>query len=175
MTRKKPEVYDEYSAPHGAGTVCKEPSLTRQSEAKDADINNIVARFTQTGMVPVVEAGRFADVSEVGDFRAVRDHINAVTDEFMQLDARVRARFDNDPARLIDWLADPANEAEAEKLGLVEKVVDPVVALDAAEAAVEERAERRRAAREQAARVAAVSLPPAPGGAGSGGKSPGAG
>ena len=33
------------------GTECKDPSLTRQSEASDADINNILAKFMQTGQL----------------------------------------------------------------------------------------------------------------------------
>ena len=39
----------------------------------------------------------------------------------MALPSRVRRRFDNDPAELMEFLADEANREEAVMLGLIEK------------------------------------------------------
>ena len=43
----------------------------------------------------------------------------AAQDEFMELPAQLRARFNNDPALLIDFLEKEENREEAIKLGLV--------------------------------------------------------
>lgn len=121
------------------GTDGFEESKTRQSDAKDADINTILARFVRTGApVPVNEAAQmYLDVTEIGDFRKVRDHINQATDYFMSLDAGARAFFQNDPANFLDFIVDPANADKLVELGVVAKppavpVVPPVVPVSVA-------------------------------------------
>lgn len=108
----------------GATTVlqCKDVSLTRQSEADAADINKIMARYEKTGVLPVSQReALFIDVSEMGDYRSAVEQVELVNEYFRQLPAKVRAEFDNEPARLLDFMSDPANEARARELGLVEK------------------------------------------------------
>jgi hypothetical protein len=39
----------------------------------------------------------------------------------MALPADVRARFENDPANLLDFMVNPANNAECIKLGLIDR------------------------------------------------------
>lgn len=108
----------------GATTVlaCKDVSLTRQSEADAADINKIMARYEKTGVLPVSQReALFIDVSEMGDYRSAVEQVELVNEYFRQLPAKVRAEFDNEPARLLDFMSDPANEGRARELGLVEK------------------------------------------------------
>lgn len=113
-------VYHDGFLPPSVGTGPFEDSLTRQSEKKDADINVIVDRFTRTGLMPVDEREQlFIDVSDVGDYRQIRDQINRANDYFMTLDAGVRARFGNDPAKFLDALVDPANKKQFVDLGIL--------------------------------------------------------
>ena len=42
-----------------------------------------------------------------------------IQDDFMELPAQLRSRFNNDPAELIDFLGKEENREEATKLGLV--------------------------------------------------------
>jgi phage internal scaffolding protein len=108
------------------------PSRTVQSEAETVNINSIVARARAGGSVPGLEGRqpRYIDVSEVGDYREALHRVRAAQEAFMELPAIVRARFENDPARLLVFLGDPANRPEAEKLGLVKPagpaVIEPV-------------------------------------------------
>lgn len=126
-------VYDEANPPPKGGLECKDKSLTRQSEAADADINVIVKRFEQTGVMPVDQReALFMDVSDVGDFRQIRDHVNFVNEAFMQLPAELRARFDNDPSVFLDFTSDPANRSELVKLGLLPKEVETTPPISAA-------------------------------------------
>ena len=53
--------------------------------------------------------------------------VNQARDLFMSLDAEVRKRFGNDPAQLLDFLADNKNYDEAKKLGLVDVKAPPKV------------------------------------------------
>jgi phage internal scaffolding protein len=55
------------------------------------------------------------------------NRVIAVQDEFEALPAQIRARFDNDPAQLIEFLENSDNRPEAEELGLVDKAAAEVV------------------------------------------------
>jgi len=68
----------------------------------------------------------YGDFTDLPDFRSALLMVNKANAMFMALDARVRERFANDPARLLDFLADDKNRDEAVKLGLFVKKV-PVV------------------------------------------------
>lgn len=118
-------------------TVCSEKSMTRQSEAGSCDINAIMRGYEKTGVLPVeAREAVFADVSTLGSFREVLDVIQAATEGFMELPARVRARFDNDPVAFVDFCGRPENRAELVELGLVEAPAPaPVVAAAAGAAA----------------------------------------
>ncbi len=111
-----------------------EKTRTRQSEAKAADINNIVQQYNRTGFLPQVSReGLFVDVSEMPDYRTSLDMIRRADDMFMDLPAEIRAKFENDPAVFLDWTSDPKNRDEMIELGMlpapdvVEPAVEPVV------------------------------------------------
>lgn len=117
---RSPYNYDMFAASNETALHCPEPTLTQQSQLEEADINFIFAKFTRTGELPMGAIqpmyGDFSGITDYGSaLRALKDADVA----FMQLDAKVRARFDNEPARLLDFLADPSNRAEAVSLGLV--------------------------------------------------------
>lgn len=102
-------------------TVCGEKSMTRQSEAESCDINQIMKRFEKTGVLPMdTREAVFTDVSEIGSFREALDVVARATAGFMELPAKVRERFGNDPVYFVDFCQDPANRGELEELGLVE-------------------------------------------------------
>lgn len=110
-------------------TVCKEKSMTRQSELESSDINNIVDRYLVTGVLPL-EAGDplFADVSTVGSYQEVMQRMKDGEALLLSQPPKVRERFGNDPAAFLDFMADlPKNRPEAEELGLVEKATAPAV------------------------------------------------
>ncbi len=98
---------------------------TKQSFKKETDINTIMARYVKTGAIaPEALAQRqavFADVSEIGDFQECQQRIASAHSAFMTLEPELRARFENDPAQLLDFVADPENREEAIELGIIEK------------------------------------------------------
>lgn len=96
-------------------------SLTEQAHAAGADINAIMRRAERTGEVLVTDARpMYGDFSSVGDYQSALEAVRTAQAAFMSLDPAVRERFANDPGRLLEFLSDEGNRAEAEKLGLVE-------------------------------------------------------
>lgn len=97
-------------------------SKTQQHFKDEVDINEIVRRFGLTHTMP--EAPRlptYGDFTGISDYKTAMDAVVAARDGFMELPAELRATFENDPQRLLDFLSDDKNRAKAEELGLVVK------------------------------------------------------
>lgn len=104
----------------GSDLECKDPSLTQQQFAEEADINVMMAHFGVTGQMPAaVRMPNYGDFSGISDFRSAMAVVTNARDEFMTLPADVRARFGNDPGQLIAFLEDKSNRDEAIKMGLI--------------------------------------------------------
>lgn len=112
--------YDMNAASDASALFCPEPTLTQQHLAEDADINVILRRFGITGELPtdlkVPMEGDYTDV--VNDYQSALNVVRAADESFMELPGEVRARFANNPQRLLDFISDPTNLDEARKLGI---------------------------------------------------------
>lgn len=99
---------------------------TKQSFKDECDINNIMARFQRTGQLPVTNrTPTYGDIADL-DFQGAMDLVAAGREMFATLPAKVRERFANDPAKLLQFMQDPENTPEARKLGLLApEVPDP--------------------------------------------------
>lgn len=100
------------------------PSMTRQSEMEACDIHNILKQFSQQGFEQLVRdnaaRGQYADLTSLPDYQEALEIVLKSQEAFAALPAQVRDRFQNDPARFVDFLANPANQDEAVRLGLAE-------------------------------------------------------
>lgn len=113
--------YDRELVSHETAISCPpEEDRTQQQFKEEADINTIVARVKR-GDVPPFFPGTYGDFSNVPNFHAAMNQVLAARESFMRLPARIRRRFDNSPAELVDFLSDPANLQEAIELKIVEK------------------------------------------------------
>jgi len=118
---RTPYNYDTNAASNESGVHCEDASLAQQHFKDECDINNILRQFNITGLLPESPLSpRYGDFTGIGDYQSALNAVIAAEDGFMALPADIRSRFMNDPAMLIDFLADESNRAEAEKLGLVE-------------------------------------------------------
>lgn len=103
------------------------PSRTKQSFKEECDINNIMKRFKKTMGVDYLSkyqgyvSGEFGDFSNVVDYRSAIEQVAQAGEVFMALPAKVRAKFENDPAQFLDFCHDPANADELVALGLATK------------------------------------------------------
>jgi phage internal scaffolding protein len=125
---RTPYNYDTDAASNESGLACEEPTLAQQHFKEECDINTILQKFSITGILPEAPLSpRYGDFTDIGDYHTALNRVIAAQEEFDGLPAQIRARFDNDPAKLIEFLDDEANRPEAEKLGLVEKAAAKVV------------------------------------------------
>jgi len=127
MTMKPPFLrsaynYDTDKASNETALTCPEPTLTQQQFAEESDINYIAERYGLTGEMPqVLDLPRYGDFTGIFDFQSAQNAVIQAKQQFMTLPAKLRARFDNDPAKIMAFLDDPENRAEAEFLGLLVK------------------------------------------------------
>lgn len=137
---RTPYNYDTDAASNESGLACEEPTLAQQHYKEECDINTILQKFNITGLLPQSPLSpRYGDFTGIGDYHTALNRVIAAQDEFEALPAPIRARFDNDPAQLIEFLQDENNRPEAEELGLVEKAAAEVV--EAAQVTPEKAAE----------------------------------
>lgn len=104
-----------------------EVSLAQQQFKDDADINNILDRWTRTGELPVsARLPDFGDFTGPSDYQEALRLVHDADSMFSDLDAKVRARFHNNPAEFLDFMTDPRNVDEAISLGLAKRVAEHV-------------------------------------------------
>lgn len=115
------------------GVKFVEPSATLQSFKDDADINCIIARYENTGVlvdpsVPVSRTPNFGDFSDLPTYQEAQNVIIAAKNAFDTLSAKIRERFHNDPAAYYDFVRslEKGSEAydEAVRLGIVNEPSD---------------------------------------------------
>ena len=104
-------------------TENNEPSKTDLSYAEDADINNIIYKYTKTGIIDNVAKvrGVFADVSDIPGLLEGAERIQEARDMFMLLPAQVRSEFKNDVVQFYNTLVDPNKVDYLVELGLLKK------------------------------------------------------
>lgn len=112
-----------------------QPSLTKQSFAKEADINNIMSKYEKTGIVEHVMSspGQFGDFSEPLDYQEALNKINAAQSLFDALPAQVRQKFENDPALFLEFAQNPENYDKLVSMGLAVAPETPETASQAPE------------------------------------------
>jgi len=97
-----------------------QPSMTKQEFAREADINVLMGRYLSTGVIPpAVRQGYFADVDSL-DYQQALGLVHEAQALFDQLPSKVRERFGNNPAALMEFVADSRNRDEAVSLGLID-------------------------------------------------------
>lgn len=104
------------------GELVKEPSMTKQSFKEECDINNIIKQYSVTGIWNHInerfQQGTFTDLPDPLDFQQSLEIAKQAGEAFASLPSSVRARFENDPGQFLEFMANPANQEEAIRLGL---------------------------------------------------------
>ena len=131
---KNPITYDRDENSDRAKFVFTRPSRTKQSFRDECDINNILRQFNVTGELRVGSVQpQYGDFSGITDYQSALNAVMAAQDSFLQLPAKIRARFDNDPALFVDFASDEANKDEMKALGLLREETAQAVVLSPSE------------------------------------------
>lgn len=127
-TPRIPYHYDVEQASFDSGVTCPpEEDRTQQQFAEEVDINTIVRRFGLTGELPINPHPPLSgDFTDVVDFSTAMQAVRTAQEGFNAFPAELRARFNHDPQRMLEFLSDSSNLPEAIKLGLISKPVEVV-------------------------------------------------
>lgn len=105
---------------------CKDKTLAQQQFRDECNINTLFAKYMETGEMPQVEQGlSYGNFEGIFDFQTAMNAVRTAEGLFSQLPARIKNRFDNDPQKMLEFLAVDENREEAEFLGLVNKPEKP--------------------------------------------------
>lgn len=116
---RQPGMYDVHAACEECCVQEWAPSMTKQSDMEDADINNIVNRFIRTGELPTnIRTPSYADYEGITDYHTAMNVITEAQSNFNKLPPAIRARFDNDPGQFVEFVTDPKNLEEVRGMGL---------------------------------------------------------
>jgi len=119
---ERKQIYTKPDGTTGVRTLPQEGSLKAQQQFKEkCDINHIMRKYHKTGLIEHLsrKQGTYADLTSIKGYdEALQTVINA-RESFMSLPSAVRNRFQNEPQKVIDFLADSNNYDEGVKLGLL--------------------------------------------------------
>lgn len=102
---------------------CKKPGRTKPEFKESCDINHILSRYVNTGQIPIHQKPPlYGDFSEVKDYRESLNLLIEAENNFNDLPSKIRKRFDNDPAKFLEFMDNPDNEAEMRELGILPPV-----------------------------------------------------
>lgn len=116
---RSPYNYNMNEAGDESGLKCQDKTLTQQHMADECDINKLVERFVVTGEIPTLRMPPMqGDFTRAPTYQEALNLMVEARQSFMRLDAKVRSRFDNDPALFVDFCSDEANRDEMRQMGL---------------------------------------------------------
>lgn len=100
---------------------CKGKSLTCQDYRDECTIPKVIEKYNITGRVTNVRTDEpmYGEFHDVPNYQESLQIIIDADNKFNALSSKIRDRFQNDPAKMIEFMQDPENAEECEKLGLM--------------------------------------------------------
>lgn len=96
------------------------PSLCKQSFKDECDINKIMKKYVQTGIIEHLNEhkGRYGNFIGYEDYQTSLNQIHEAQDAFLKLPANIRSKFQNNPALFLAFVQNPENLDEMREMGL---------------------------------------------------------
>lgn len=117
MIRKPYESREEFP-----GEFFEEPTRTQQHFAQECNINEILRKYSITGVLPVnSQEAWYADISDIpASYQEALEISKRAQEHFLTLPAKVRAFFENNCSLYVDFVTNPseADIATGIELGL---------------------------------------------------------
>jgi len=113
--------YDERPVLASDISFVGDKGVTKQADLKDCDINAIFKKYERCGQLPdmIVREGRYGDFSAVPDYQEALEIVRHAEEQFTNLDVSIRNRFENDPVKFLEFVNDPKNIDEMDRMGLL--------------------------------------------------------
>ena len=93
---------------------------TKQSFKDECDINTIMAQYVKTGVLPSAydpNSGQFLDATGY-EYQAAMELVASANSMFHNLPSAVRSRFENDPAKFLNFVENPDNASALAAMGV---------------------------------------------------------
>lgn len=96
-----------------------EPTLTKQSFKDECNINLIMAKYQKSGAITHLQnhEGSYGFASAV-DFTESMQIVTKANSMFADLPSSIRTKFENEPAKFLEFVQNPENAKELVELGL---------------------------------------------------------
>lgn len=106
---------------------CGTELITKQEFKDECDINNILEQYKKTGIINHIMQSQpsYLDLPSDLDYQTSLNTMEHASTAFATLPSAVRRYFDNDPARLLSALTDPAMRITLEELGILQGPASP--------------------------------------------------
>lgn len=118
---KKTVVRNRFSQRISVQLKCPEIGMTKQEFKKSCDANEIMRRYTRTGVLPEEKRRKlYGDFSESVDYQEACNIVIQAEEQFMSLPSELRKKLDNDPAKFLNYVHDEANIDELREYGIFE-------------------------------------------------------
>lgn len=100
--------------------LCTTAGRTKQAFKDECDVNVIIKRFLKTGIMDFANKNqpRYGDCTGL-EYTQAMQTVAAAKSLFMEMPPHLRARFDNEPAKFLDFVQNEKNRDEARELGLL--------------------------------------------------------
>ena len=112
------KIYSRFSTPDSRAVEFG-PSMTQQHFKDECDINVILKSYR--GKIPASTEPAFFMDCTVTDLQSAYEIAEDIGARFDSLDSEVRARFNNNPLELLEFVHNADNETAAIELGLLPK------------------------------------------------------
>lgn len=115
--------YNRFRTPYGPklkqSITFQGPGKTKQSFKDECDINTIMARYQVSGLIDHFNPSQPQYLDCTGaDYQLAMQTVASAMSMFQELPSSVRSRFENDPAKFLDFAQNPENLPEMAEMGL---------------------------------------------------------
>lgn len=108
-----------YSKKTRSKIMFKDISLTKQSQIDEADINKIISRHTNTGVLADLDKlERVYGEITATDLLTANTMLKDAHEAFMEIPSAIRSEFDQNVGAFIDYATDPENITQMREWGL---------------------------------------------------------
>lgn len=103
-----------------------DPGRTKQADEEACNINNIMKRYTQRGILPFQRGDfQYGNFIDAPTYIESMQKISEAQEAFNSLPAALRSRFENDAAKFLEFVQDPGNADEMVELKLAQRIEKP--------------------------------------------------
>lgn len=96
------------------------PSLVKTDMQNECDINQIMKKFERNGLIEHLNEhqAQYGDFTNAPGYHDAMNIVIEADNMFASVPAKIRSQFNNDPAQFLEYVQDPKNKDDLEKMGL---------------------------------------------------------